>query len=230
VLEKLKLERPEHKTLKETVVVSLRKAILYGDIKPGEQLKQEQIAKHLGISRMPVREALSQLESEGLIQNIPYKGCVVNRFTSEDIREIYQIRKVLESYANELAAKNMTDEDIERLEALMAKMKACVEAHDIESYASFDREFHQAIFENSQNKRLKQIIVTIWKSFPLYLAYSIPRRIQRSFDEQSRIVEAIRRHDPKGAARLARVQIETVYKEMVPHFQKFSVVEGQHLK
>ncbi|HEA68569.1 MAG TPA: GntR family transcriptional regulator [Desulfobacterales bacterium] len=217
---KLKLVKPEHETLKDLVVATLRKAILYGDIKPGEQLKQEDIAGQLGISRMPVREALSQLENEGLIKNIPYKGCTVKTFTSKDIKEIYQIRKVLESYATGLATTNMTPEDIEKLEELMAKLKNCIESDDIDAYADCDLQFHHMIFEKSTNKRLNQFIKTIWKSFPMYLAYSIPQRIKRSFEEQSRILDAIREGDSKKASRLAGKQIETVYEEMKPHFEK----------
>ena len=221
-MENLKLLKPEHSTLKDLVAATLRKAILYGDIKPGQQLKQENIASQLGISRMPVREAMSQLENEGLIKNIPYKGCTVSTFTADDIKEIYQIRKVLEGYATELAAMNMTPADIEKLEDLMVKLKDCIEDNDIDSYATWDQQFHNTIFEKSANKRLYQFIQTIWKSFPMYLAYSIPQRIRRSFEEQSRILDAIREGDSRKAAQLAGQQIETVYKEMKPHFEATS--------
>jgi len=225
-LETLKLVKPEHRTLKDLVAASLRKAILYGDIKPGQQLKQENIASQLGISRMPVREALSQLENEGLIKNIPYKGCTVSTFTADDIKEIYQIRKVLESFATELATLNMTRSDIEKLEDLMAKLKDCMENDDIDSYAAWDQQFHATIFEKSANRRLYQFIKTIWQSFPMYLAYSIPQRIRRSFEEQSRILEAIREGDAGKAAGLAGRQIETVYEEMKPHFESASTPEA----
>ena len=221
-MENLKLLKPEHSTLKDLVAATLRKAILYGDIKPGQQLKQENIASQLGISRMPVREAMSQLENEGLIKNIPYKGCTVSTFTADDIKEIYQIRKVLEGYATELAAMNMTPADIEKLVDLMVKLKDCIEDNDIDSYATWDQQFHNTIFEKSANKRLYQFIQTIWKSFPMYLAYSIPQRIRRSFEEQSRILDAIREGDSRKAAQLAGQQIETVYKEMKPHFEATS--------
>jgi DNA-binding GntR family transcriptional regulator len=225
-LETLKLVKPEHRTLKDLVVASLRSAILYGDIKPGQQLKQEDIATQLGISRMPVREALSQLENEGLIKNIPYKGCTVSTFSADDIREIYQIRKLLESYATELATVNMTPADIDKLEAVMAKLKDCLAENDIDSYSEWDHQFHDIIFKKSANRRLYQMIKTTWQSFPMYLAYSIPQRIRRSFEEQSRILEAIREGDAGKAARLAGRQIETVYEEMKPHFAEASKSEA----
>jgi len=218
-LEDLKPIKPEHSTLKDRVAATLRKAILYGGIKPGQQLKQENIASQLGISRMPVREALTQLENEGLIKNIPYKGCTVCTFTAEDIKEIYQVRKVLEGYATELATLNMTAADIAKLEDLMAQLKQCIDDDDIDSYAAWDQQFHNTIFEKAANKRLYQIIQNIWKSFPMYLAYSIPQRIRRSYEEQSRILDAIRSGDSGKAAQLASQQIEAVYEEMKPYFQ-----------
>lgn len=218
-MEVLKLEKPDHKTLKDLVVATLRKAILYGDLRPGQQLKQEQIARQLNISRMPVREALSQLESEGLIKSIPYRGCEVAEFTAADIKEIYQIRNLIEGFATELATENMTVVDIEKLDNLMEEMERCLETKDIDAYALSDKEFHQTIFEKCGNRRLTQLIENIWKSFPMYLAYSIPDRIQRSFREQRGILEAVRKGDSKEAGRLARKQIDTVYKEMLPHFE-----------
>lgn len=218
-MEKLKLEKLNHTTLKDSVVATLRKAILYGDLKPGQQLKQDQIAKELNISRMPVREALSNLENEGLIINLPYKGSVVAKFMAEDIREIYQIRKLIEGFAAELATKNMTGDDIEKLEILMKQMKSCLKTKKNDLYASLDKDFHRIIFEKCGNKRLIQLINAIWGSFPMYLAYSIPGRIERSFKEQTDTLEAIRKADPKLAARFTQKQIEIVYEEMVPHFE-----------
>ena len=218
-MEELKLEIPKHRTVKDLVIATLRNAILYGELKPGQQLKQDQIAKELNISRMPVREALSHLESEGLIVKHPYRGSVVAKFTAEDIREIYEIRKLVEGLASELATKNMTDDDIEKLENLMYRMEGCLKTKDIDFYALLDKDFHQTIFEKCGNKRLIQLINGIWKSFPMYLAYSIPDRIERSFREQTAIVEAIRNGDSEQTEHLCRKQIDTVYKEMIPHFE-----------
>jgi DNA-binding GntR family transcriptional regulator len=167
---------------------------------------------------MPVREALRLLESEGLIINSPYKGAVVGRFTVDDIREIYQIRKLLEAHAAELAAQCITLAGISELERLIAGMKEQLDLADPEGYAELDRKFHRIIIESTGNRRLVKLIESIWKSFPLYLAYSIPGRIERSYEEQTRIVEAIRARDATRASALCCDQIETVYREMIPYF------------
>ncbi|MEW6262443.1 MAG: GntR family transcriptional regulator [Thermodesulfobacteriota bacterium] len=212
------MEKITHRTLRDQVAATLRQAILKKELKPGQPLIQEELAKELNISRMPVREALMLLQNEGLIVNSPHKGAVVARFTREDIREIYQIRRLLEGYATTLAARNMTPADLAELDQLMDEMGRCLESTDHQGYAGFDQRFHQVIFRCSGNKRLVKMITGLWNSFPMYLAYSIQGRIARSHKEQTLIVEALRRGDADRAAEFCRRQIETVYQEMEPHF------------
>lgn len=215
----IKLETIEHRTLKDVVAATLRKAILEGKLEPGQPLVQDQIAKELNISRMPVREALNLLESEGLIVNLPYRGSVVARFTAQDIREIYKVRELLEVYATRQAARNITPNALDELSDLMNQMAECLKGGDQEKYASLDRRYHQLIFESSGNNRLVQLINQIWKGFPLYLAYSIPGRIERSHAEQTKVLDAIRQGDAEMAAHYSREQIKAIFKEMEPHFE-----------
>ena len=215
----MKLADIQHTTLKDQVVRSLRKAILYGDIKPGQQITQQEIAEKLNISRMPVREAFAQLETEGLIKNVPYKGSIVAKLTKEDIREIYEMRNLTEGFAAELAIKNMKEDDIKDLENILNNMHQCLKREDVDSYVAFDRTFHYFIFEKSGNRRLIRLIKNIWESFPMYIAYSMPKRIEKSFQEHDGMLKAIMKKDSKTTAYLVRKQIDTVYAEMVPHFE-----------
>lgn len=222
MLQERELETIHHSTVKDKVVAALRKAILCGELRSGQPLIQDQIAKVLNVSRMPVREALRQLESEGLIINSPYRGSVVARFTFDDIREIYQIRKLLEGHATASAAQCITPAGISELERLLTGMKERLDHADPEGYAELDRMFHRMIIESTGNRRLVKLIESIWKSFPLYIAYSIPGRIERSYEEQTKIVEAIRAGDADRASALCCDQIEAVYKEILPYFTEKS--------
>ena len=204
--------------LKNRVAAVLRKAILEGVLKPGQALTQDHLAKELNISRMPVREALTLLESDGLVVNLPYKGAVVAEFTARDIREIYQIRFVIEPFATQLAAQNIGPGELAELDRLMAAMGESLANSDQDGYAELDKRFHSLIFNASGNRRLVQLIENTWKSFPMYLAYSIPGRLQRSHQEQTRIVEALRAGDGQAASARCLEQIEAVFKEMEPHF------------
>lgn len=214
------MRKINHLTIKDQVVAALRKEILGGKLKPGQPLVQDQIAKELNVSRMPVREALRSLEIEGLVTTSSFKGAVVTQFTADDIREIYQIRKLLEGYAAEQAVLHIKPERVAELEQLIPEMKKRLAASDFKGYAQIDRAFHRMIAESSGNRRLLKLIESIWRSFAPYIAYSIPGRIERSYEEHARIVDAIRAGDAGKASRLCREQIETVYQEMAPYFKE----------
>jgi DNA-binding GntR family transcriptional regulator len=213
------MEKISHATITDRVSEALRKAILDGKFKPGQALIQDQIAKELNVSRMPVREALRALEIEGLVTTSPFKGAAVTEYSAEDIREIYQIRVLLEGFAAELAVPNMTPEHISEFERILDGMKRRLAASDHKGYAEYDRAFHRLIAESSNNQRLVKLIESTWRSFAPYIAYTIPGRIERSYNEHAKIFEAIRKRRADVAARLCREQIETVYKEMALYFQ-----------
>jgi DNA-binding GntR family transcriptional regulator len=171
---------------------------------------------------MPVREALRALETEGLVKVTPFRGTVVTEHSAEDIREIYQIRMLLEGFAAEQAVRNITPESIAKFERILDGMKQRLSAADYRGYADYDRAFHHLIAESSGNRRLVKLIESTWRSFAPHIAYTISGRIERSYSEHTKIFDAIRRGKADVAARLCCEQIETVYKEMAPYFQ------GQH--
>ena len=215
----VKMEKITHATIKDKVSDSLRKAILDGNLKPGQPLIQDQIAKELNVSRMPVREALRALEIEGLVTVLPFKGTFVTKYSAEDIREIYQIRMLLEGFAAEQAVRKMTPERTAEFERIMEGMKRRLAALDQKGYAEYDRAFHRLIAESSGNRRLAKLIESTWRNFALHIAFTIPGRIERSYHEHAKIFEAIRRGKADVATRLCREQIETVYREMAPYFK-----------
>jgi DNA-binding GntR family transcriptional regulator len=213
------MKKITHSTMTDKVVAKLRKAILDRKLKPGQPLVQDQIARELNVSRMPVREALRALEIEGLVTTSPYKGSVVTKFTEDDIREIYQVRKLLEGFAVEQAVPLLTPEDISELEGIHNQMREKLADPDHKEYTELDRAFHRSIAKGSGNKRLIALIESIWRSFPPGLAHSIPGRIERSVKEHAEIVNAICDRDAAKASKLCRDQIEAVYNEISPYFE-----------
>ena len=207
------------KKLNLNIYTQIRHQIISGAISPSSKLSENLLSKNLGVSRTPVREAFAQLETEGLIKNVPYKGSIVAKLTKEDIREIYEMRNLTEGFAAELAIKNMKEDDIKDLENILNNMHQCLKREDVDSYVAFDRTFHYFIFEKSGNRRLIRLIKNIWESFPMYIAYSMPKRIEKSFQEHDGMLKAIMKKDSKTTAYLVRKQIDTVYAEMVPHFE-----------
>ncbi len=151
------------RTLRQSVTEAIRQVILQGDLLPGAQVNQAQIAEQLGVSRGPVREALGQLEEEGLIKNVPYKGTFVTEITGEYITELYSIRRVIETFAVRQAAMRATPADLVELRAVLNEMYATAELDDMTQMGTLDIRFHYLICSAAHHSLLLQM----WKSIEM---------------------------------------------------------------
>lgn len=147
-------------TLHSEVTAALRKMILTFQLRPGERLVQDDIAKHLKVSRTPVREAIRQLEAEGLVTILPYKGATVSVVTAKEIEEIYQVRIALESHASRLAMREIEDADIDVLAGIVAKMRKTVDLDEPETSLRVNREFYVYFYGLTRQTRLFDLILT----------------------------------------------------------------------
>lgn len=150
-----------YKTLREEVVIVLRKRILNGEIKPGERIKELEISKELNISRGPVREALRQIEQEGLVIYSPNKGCTVKTISPNDMTEVYLIRSTLEALAVKIYSGNMKESTIAKLERLAEKIGEMAEKNDLSGIVENDEEFHSTIVKEADVK----LLYDTWKCF-----------------------------------------------------------------
>lgn len=151
------------RTLRQSVTEAIRKGILEGDLLPGTQVNQAQIAEQLGVSRGPVREALGQLEEEGLIKNVPYKGTYVTEITGEYISELYSIRHAIETFAARQAVSRATSHDLAELRSVLDEMYATAELDDMSRMGTLDIQFHYLICRSAHHGLLLQI----WKSIEI---------------------------------------------------------------
>ncbi|MBI2755643.1 MAG: GntR family transcriptional regulator [Chloroflexi bacterium] len=133
------------RVLRQDVLAVLRKAILEGDLKPGDRLLEADVAAQMGISRAPVREAVRQLEQEGLVDFQPHRGSTVLGVPNEEIDAIYELRAELESRAIRRACERITDEQIEELAEHLHRMGRAVEAGDYSAVFEADHAFHATI-------------------------------------------------------------------------------------
>ena len=147
----------EHATVQNRVTNHLRKMILTNQIKVGERLKQDELAATLGVSRTPIREAIRQLESEGLLKILPYKGAEVMGSSLEELEGVYQIRIALEAHATRLACKNVTPEDIKALNVIVLKMS---ETEEPEESLAINRDFYQYLFGLCGEPQLYQLTMS----------------------------------------------------------------------
>ena len=145
------------------VLERLRALILTGEYSPDERLIEEQLAERLGVSRTPVRQALTMLEAEGLVEIAPNRGATVCSFSFDDVWDIYDLRAVLEGHAARRAAGRIARLELERLRVLAGEMEGLpgrFEDHEeeIRTLVALNQEFHGTIVEASRNKRLERLI------------------------------------------------------------------------
>lgn len=190
-------------TAHEFVRGVLRRAILSGDLRGGTRLVQADLASMLEVSTTPVREALRDLSSEGLIRFDPHRGAVVQELSGEELREIYMIREILEPVALRQAVPKVTDELIGRLRVLHEKMAS--EPHSAE-WVEANRAFHMAIYEAADSPRLSAIIRSLEDSSVMYIGASlkdVPELRPTAIHDHGAILDALERRDAEAAVTAA---------------------------
>ena len=162
------MEEYQDRSLRGRVFEKLREDILSGVYKDCDELREITIGEEMGVSRTPVREALRQLELEGLVVMIPRKGAEVARITEKDLRDVLEVRCSLEELAAELAAERMDEEGQEKLDQALVEFESAIESGDNAAIADSDMEFHDIIFDATGNPRLIQIIGNLREQFYRY--------------------------------------------------------------
>lgn len=191
----------------EFVYESLREAISDGRIAAGERVREEEVARNLGVSRTPVREALQRLQQRGLLVLGAGRGLVVARLSQQQIVELYAMRQILEGSAARFAATHATPAEIAVLYQLQEELKAT--EGDALLHTNLNRQFHQAIYEAAHNRYLLQTLDSLLDSFALLrnTTFRLPHRQRNSDEERRRIIAAIEKRDPDLAEKEAREHI-----------------------
>ena len=219
--DELRLPRVQPRVLRQEVLEALRSAILANRIKPGSRLLEADVAGRMGVSRAPVREAIRQLEQEGLVEFFPHRGAVVVGLPDDEIDAIYELRALIEERAIARAAEHATEADLERLESLIGDMQQALKARDIDEVAEIDLRFHGAIVELSGFSLLRHI----WGSLDglvrvrSYQALDRPGRAAKYFlsgsiASHSVLVDLLRARDAEGAGQAIRAHILDVVNQL----------------
>jgi DNA-binding GntR family transcriptional regulator len=163
----LKIIQPISK--KGQVVLAIREAILSGSIQPGDQIVESKLAQQLGSGIPLVREALIELEHQGFVQKIPYKGTMVTKLGAKEIGQIFKLRIELEVLAIEWAKEHLTDEDVAELRALIRKMERAAEELNLSEFYEHDLAFHRRLWAMSGNTylvdALERVVVPLFAFF-----------------------------------------------------------------
>ena len=211
-----------YQPLREAVCETLRDAIRKGILEPGERLMEVQLAEELGISRTPVREAIRKLEQEGYVIMMPRRGTYVSDISTNDVKEIFEIRSALESLATGLAARRIEPEELETLQNLLVEIEGYINKNDIEKIVETDIKFHGLLYKVSRNERLVNIINNLKEQLARFrtLSMSYPGRLQETLEEHSEMVEAIANGDVSAARDAAEHHMERAEKTLLKAMRK----------
>lgn len=202
------------KALHQDIRDQLREDILSGVLPAGTQLRQDALAERFNASRIPVREALRQLEAEGLISHQLNRGAVVAGMSVEQICELLDIRVALECHAARLAVPNMVERDFQAMETIL---QAYSEAQSIPEWAEHNRRFHLALSAPANNKRLLRLIEEFCLNTDRYTHVAMSRATGKDKPQEDhyRLVEAARAGDAEQVAALLEVHILDTKKELL---------------
>lgn len=180
-------------TAAQHAVEALRRALVAGDLGPGDKIRQEEIADSLGVSLAPVREALATLEREGQVTYLPRRGYFVAELDLDDLREIYELRAVLEDRAARLALPHLDGDALGRIELAAQECVEAAGSGDVAAELDANRRFHFAILGSPGQQHTLRLIGLLWDSTETYRAlfYNSPEARQDSLDAHERILAAL---------------------------------------
>ena len=209
----------------EHVTERIRDAIISGRIAPGTWLPETKLATQLGVSRMPVREALARLEAEGLVKRVPYRGTMVVRLTADQVTESFMLRSLLEGFATKLATPHLTPEELAKLRSLAAQLDECARAGHHEELPTLHREFHSTIYSKCGSATLIRWINELYNQFPKSLRRTF--RFEEPPEECRRIADAIEAGDAELAGRLMSEHLENGSRAISAHYAEILSASGE---
>lgn len=185
---------------------ALRDAVLSGEMKPGVRLNQDELARRLGVSRAPIRDALNRLEAEGLVKTLSRAGgVVVAEISEQEAADIYELRSILDSASTRLACERMSEDDVVRLREIVEETERVTKAKNLNAIVQSHAEFHYLIYAACGNAELTRVARNLWdRSYRFrVMALSSEENARRGLAQHKAILEALGARNPRRAAALA---------------------------
>ncbi len=198
-------------TLRLLVEEKLRSAIASGHFKPGQRLIERELCEQIGVGRTSIREALRQLEAEGLVTTIPHRGPEVSSITADEARQLYEVRALLESFAGQAFAENGTEDDVAELGDAVERFAAAAASTNRSQLIEAKTHFYAVLMNGTGNMFVKQTLTLLHNRITLLRVTSMtqPGRLDGSVAELREIYEAIRARDATRASAACKRHIET---------------------
>jgi DNA-binding GntR family transcriptional regulator len=211
-------------SLREIICEKIREEITYGKLSPGERLLESKLVEQFKTSRSPIREALRQLESEGLISFERNKGITVPKLSVEEVNEIYDLRMLLESYAAYLSVEKTERDDVAYLKDLFRRMKTASKEYDLVSWIQNNTLFHNFFHENCGSKTLDQILVNLKRRVHRYqyTIIRIPDHFKEYLEQHEGVLRGYEEKNAKMVERYVKLHIKTIKEVLVSYLNTFS--------
>jgi DNA-binding GntR family transcriptional regulator len=213
------------RTVNDATTGQIRAWILNGRLKPGERLHQDQLAIALGVSRMPVREAIRQLAAEGLVQLFPHRGAFVSSMDPDEIRELYEVRAALEGLAISHAVPRVTPDVVVSLHEILRRLVDAVAAGDDEATIEFDRHLHDTLIAPAQKPYLRELIEQARRrseAFRRAHTYIIPGQSASSNKEHAAIIAAVECGDVELSVQLIHEHLHNAATHLITYFSAWT--------
>jgi len=204
--------------LRQQVYETLEELIIFGALTPGQHLVESDLAKRLGVSRIPVREALQLLHSNGWVELRQRQGAFVHRPTLQEVDDVFSVRTLLEVEAARIAAKNATKESVRQLRRTTKAGAKALAADDEEAVVRLNSEFHAQVTALAGNRVLAEMIGRLDKRIRWYFASVARSRGEASWKEHQELIDALESGDARRAANVMRMHAELT--QAAFHFQR----------
>jgi len=217
----------DRKYLRDIIFEKLNAAIMDGTLAQGQKITEQQISKEFGVSRTPVREALYKLTATGLVRIIPHQGFLVSKWSAKEIKDVFEIRIVLERLAIELFIKNHSQKNIDTLRDILRKMENAAGENNFVEAAKMNNDFHDLIVRQCGNDEIFHIMEPLKNRISIFrlISISIPSRVDNSLKEHKGILNSIERKNIEEAKGLIEAHIGKVL-EIIEN----KLMEEQHNK
>jgi DNA-binding GntR family transcriptional regulator len=188
-------------TAQEAVLTEIRRLIVSGELAPGAPVRQEAVAERLGVSRVPVREALKVLEGEGHVVYAAHRGYVVAELSVDDLVEVYRLRELLEAEAIRVAVPRLSDADVESIASAARDVDAAGRRGDLVEMTACNRDFHFLVFDAAGMPRLSRTLRQLWDATDVYRAVYFAGNGNRArvHADHAAMLDALRARDVRAA-------------------------------
>ncbi len=223
---------PRSRSLKERAYDKLKKLILTGSLEQGTLYNERRLAEALGVSRTPVREALLELSQEGMVTFVPGRGVEVRKFTAKQVKEVFEIRRIIEGHIIKEITKKLTSEDIKKLDQNITRQESLAGKDKRHEFIEYDKRFHLYLASKTGNKQIEAILINLGDQIHLMGIRAVEdiSRMNQVTQEHQRILVSLRERNARNAYKAFIKHLENTEKVLIKNIEKEESTKKEGIK